>query len=234
MGLGDTDVDPESTPFHMEAQAEMLEEFMRALGHESFSIVCHDQGGAAAQLIAAQRPKLLRSLVLTDCVCYDNWPVPLVAHLQTLFRVPHAADLAITAGLFKANRVAGPLFRTGVHDKGSLSDEAIDEYLRPLHESSRSRARLGKFLLAGSPTPTLRAVPGLKRFDKPSLVVWAADDRHISPSWGHKLAEDIPGVVDFKLVPFCGHFWQEERPSEFVSHIGPFLAQHAGHEANHA
>jgi pimeloyl-ACP methyl ester carboxylesterase len=86
MGLGDTEVDPESDHFHMEAQAEMLLEFMTAQGHECFSIVCHDQGGAAAQIIAGRHPERLTCLVLTDCVCYNNWPTPTIASLQTLTR----------------------------------------------------------------------------------------------------------------------------------------------------
>ena len=79
----------------------------------------------------------------------------------------------------------------------------------------------------GSSIYTLRAVEGLRRFQRPTLVVWAADDRYISPSWGRKLFEEIPGALRFELVPFCGHFWQEERPSEFASIIGEFLSRHA-------
>ena len=53
----------------------------------------------------------------------------------------------------------------------------------------------------------------------------AADDYYISPSWGRRLQEDIPGARTMALVPFCGHFWQEERPAEFASIIGDFLAE---------
>jgi pimeloyl-ACP methyl ester carboxylesterase len=70
-------------------------------------------------------------------------------------------------------------------------------------------------------------VDGLKRFDKPTLILWAADDPHISPSWGRRLFDDIPGAERFELIPFCGHFWQEERPAEFAAHMGEFLARHA-------
>ena len=65
----------------------------------------------------------------------------------------------------------------------------------------------------------------LKKFDKPTMVIWAADDYYISPSWGKRLAEDIPGTKEFHLVPFCGHFWQEEKPAEFSSKIAVFLVK---------
>jgi pimeloyl-ACP methyl ester carboxylesterase len=230
MGLGDTDVDPERTKFHMEAQAEMLEELMATLGHESFAMVCHDQGGAAAQILAAFRPQLIRCWVITNCVCYDNWPVPAIARLQALMRVPVLPELFVRARLFHLLETKTPLsaFRRGVYDPAKLSDEAIEEYLRPLLAGQRERERFVKFLLAGSPAYTRRAVEGMRRFDKPTLVVWAADDHYLSPSWGRKLQEEIPGARRFELVPFCGHFWQEERPAEFAAQIGEFLAAHAG------
>jgi pimeloyl-ACP methyl ester carboxylesterase len=228
MGLGDTDVDPDTTRFDMEAQAEMLLDFMTVLGHETFAVVCHDQGGAAAQLIAARVPDRLTALVLTNCVAYDNWPVPAIARLQRLFQIPLLGDLAARSGLAEWLESSSPFsnFKRGVHDARKLSKEAIAEYLRPLRGSRRQRKLFRKFLLAGDSRYTELAANGLARFKKPTLVVWAADDVYLSPSWGKKLFEEIPGAEAFELIPFCGHFWQEERPSHFVSVIGKFLSKH--------
>ncbi len=230
MGLGDSDVDPDKTPMHMDAQAEMLVEFMETLGHSTFTLVCHDQGGAAAQIIAARMPHKLDAFVLTDCVCYDNWPVPAIRRMQRLSQLPFLSEVlnrnGITEWLQTSTRLSD--FKRGVFDESKLTSEAIHEYLRPLQEGPKERARFRKFLLAGSPRFTELIVDDLRKFDKPTLVVWAADDYYLSPSWGRKLAEDIPGTERFELVPFCGHFWQEERPAEFSSIIGSFLSEHLG------
>ena len=228
MGLGDTRVDPDADLFHMEAQAEMLAELMTALGHETFALVCHDQGGAAAQLLVGQHPNRITAFVITNCVCYDNWPVPAVRRLQAMARLPLLPRLAARLGLFHLVETRTPLsaFRRGMYRPRRLSDEAINEYLRPLTESCESRARFFKFLMAGSPIYTMRAVDGLRRFEKPTLVLWGADDHYLSPSWGKKLCEQIPGAERMELIPFCGHFWQEERPAEFASHMLAFLHEH--------
>jgi len=227
MGLGDTEVGPD-VPLHMDAQAEMLAELMTALGHETFSLVAHDQGGAAAQLLATRWPERIRCLVLTNCVAYDNWPVPEIARLQALWQVPMLPRLLVRSGAFlwRETRTAWSAFRRGVHDPARMTEEAIREYLRPLHGSAEERDRFIRFLLAGHSRYSMAAVPALRRFDRPTQVLWGAEDRYISPSWGAKLAEEIPGALDFRLIPFCGHFWQEERPAEFASHIGRFLARH--------
>lgn len=229
MGLGDTDVDPDRISFHMDAQAEMLLEFMEKLGHREFNVVCHDQGGAAVQIIAAKRPEVITNLVMTDCVCYDNWPVPKIAQLQSLARIPFLVDTLGRTGFFDWQEAKTPFsaFRRGVSSPDRFDEEAIHEYLRPIRSNAKARKRFVRFLMAGSPRYTMQAVEGLKRFSRPTMVIWAADDFYISPSWGRKLYEDIPGALRFELIPFCGHFWQEDRPSEFSSLIGAFLAEHS-------
>lgn len=226
MGLGDTIVDPASTRFHMDSQAEMLIEFMEKLGHTEFSIVCHDQGGAAAQIIAANTPQKVTRLVLTDCVCYDNWPVPAIKRLQDASQFKPLMNaftrLGISEWIETKSRFSS--FKKGVFNPERLTTETIQEYLRPM-KTAEGRERFRAFLMAGHPSYTQQAVHGLKQFKKPTAVIWGGDDFYLSPSWGRKLYEDIPGAQLFRIVPFCGHFWQEERPSEFASVMGEFLAK---------
>ena len=228
LGLGDTRMDPADGPCDMETQAEMLLAFMDALGHESFGLVCHDQGGAAAQIVAARLPERLRCLVITDAVCYDNWPVPVITWMQELARLPYFTDWAGRTGLIEWIEAKTPLsaFRRGLYRGDRLDPATLAEYLRPLRGDSTRRAQFRRFLMAGHSRYTELAVEGMKAFDKPTLVLWAADDKYLSPSWGKKLSEDVPGVCRFELIPFCGHFWQEERPAEFASHIRSFCREH--------
>ena len=232
MGLGDTEVDPDDTQFHMEAQAQMLEEFMRELGHERYSVVCHDQGGAAAQLLVTTIPDQISCFVITDAVCYDNWPVPVIAQLQTLSRLPVIAKALTRRGITAWLETKTPFsrFRTGVYDPARFSDETIREYVRPMVESDVGYERFKRFLLAGHPRYTLKAAEALKRFERPTTIVWACDDHYLSPSWAQRLYEDIPGAKSLELVPFCGHFWQEEKPAEFSAKIGRFIAAQLAQE----
>lgn len=228
MGLGDTKVDSNSESFHMEAQAEMLMEFMNVLGHEYFGVVCHDQGGAAVQIIAAHHPEKLTCLVITDSVCYDNWPTPTIAKLQKLAKIPLIMDILTKIGFFewRETQTRYSSFRRTAYNPEKISNEAIREYLRPGRKDRVAFKCFVNFLLAGDSSYTLRAVPGLKRFDKPTMIAWAADDSELSISWGKKLYDDIPGACRLEIVPFCGHFWQEESPLEFAVLISEFLSEY--------
>ena len=233
MGLGDTEVDPETTDFHMDAQSEMLLELMEKLGHETYGLVCHDQGGAAAEIMVSRLPGRIDAWVITDSVCYDNWPVPAIKQLQNLSRIPLLMNVLSRTGVIEwleCNTLLSN-FRRGVFQRDKLSAESIREYLRPLRESAEGRERFLRFLLAGNPRYSELAVSGLKKFDKPTLIIWAGDDYYLSPSWGRQLLEDIPGAERLEIVSFCGHFWQEERPSEFAGLMGRFLVEELGKAA---
>ena len=61
-------------------------------------------------------------------------------------------------------------------------------------------------------TPEL--LDGLRRFDHPTLLLWATDDPHFGPEWGKRLQADIQGVVRLELVHGAGHLLMEERPDQ--------------------
>lgn len=228
MGLGDTEVDPEGDNFHMKAQAKMLLEFMSDRGHERFGIVCHDQGGAAVQIIAARQPDKLLCLVITDSVCYDNWPTLTILKLQKLAKVPLIMYILTKIGFFdwRETRTRFSSFRQAAYHPDRISNEVIREYLRTDRIDREAIKSFKKFLLAGDSSYTMQVVSYLKKFDKPTLVIWAADDPELSISWGKKLYDEIPGARRFEVIPFCGHFWQEERPLEGAALIGEFLKKH--------
>ena len=227
MGLGDTDIDPATTDVSMPAQAAMLDAFLDACGIASAHVVAHDQGGAAVQILTTRYPRRVDRLVLTDCVCYDNWPVPAIRQMMAFARVPILSDAVLRSGMMEWIESSTPFskFRRGVSRGSRLSKESIGEYLRPLRGTPSERARFRKFLLAGDACHTIAVAPLLRSVHCPTLVIWGADDVYIPPRWGRRLFEDIPGAVRFELIARAGHFWQEERPSAFAEHIASFLKE---------
>jgi pimeloyl-ACP methyl ester carboxylesterase len=222
MGLGDTVVSPYAD-FTAPMQAELLLEWLDKLGLDDVLLVGHEQGGAVAQQIVANHPERVSGLVLVDSVAYDNWPIPLAAQVMRLARTPGLDTVAYALDLPRRLAHNARLgFRRAVHDNSVMTDAVIDEYLRPV-STVEGRERARRYLLAGDSRYTLECVPGLQAFEKPALVVWGADDAFFSPSWGVRLAADLPGCDGVELLPFCGHLVPEERPEELASLIGRLL-----------
>jgi pimeloyl-ACP methyl ester carboxylesterase len=58
------------------ALARLVADLCEGLGLEQIDLVGNDFGGVVAQVVAATRPELLRSLVLTNCDTDGNFPPP--------------------------------------------------------------------------------------------------------------------------------------------------------------
>ncbi len=230
LGLGDTG-GPIASDYSMPAQVEMLVGLLDAKGIDRVHVVGHDQGGAAAQIFATSHSDRTDRLILTNCVAYDNWPVPIIRALQLT---------AHSRGLFHAlasTRVGERIVRSrigyqhGVHDRANLPQTTIDEYLRPTHDRRRAtpdryvaRERLRRFTLAGDCAYTQAIAPALRKFDHPTLVVWGRNDRFIPLRWGQKLADEIGGAGALEEIDACGHFSPEDQPEALAAHITRFFA----------
>ncbi len=64
----------------------------------------------------------------------------------------------------------------------------------------------------------------LGRIDVPTLLVWGASDRVVSPEYGRAYAAMIPGAR-FELIERAGHHPEIEQPEAFVDHVVWFLAR---------
>jgi len=224
MGLGDTET-PLDHRYDMEAQAEKLLELADRLGFATFTLVCHDQGGAAAQWLAVHNPERIERLIMTNCVCYDNWPVPIVARFAKVFSVKPLANLVHRLRLNEWWGKSPVGIRLGVYDPALLTDFAIDEYTKINRMGPGKFEQFRLFTLAGDCRYTLEAAEKFGQFDRPTMIVWGGNDRWLNVSWGRKLYDDIAGARRMEVVPFAGHFLQEEKPELVAKYIREFMSE---------
>ena len=224
MGLGDTET-PLDHRYDMKAQAEKLLELADHLGLETFTLVCHDQGGAAAQWLAVNHPERIERFIITNCVCYDNWPVPIVARFMNMFRVKPLARLAYLTrmGLWWGRSPVG--IRLGVHDPAAVSDFAVDEYMKISTLGPDKFEQFRRFALAGDCSCTVEAARKFGGFRRPTMVIWGGNDRWLNVSWGRRIYDDIAGARRMEVVPFAGHFLQEEKPELLGQYIREFMGE---------
>ena len=196
LGLGDTETS-EGADWSLRAQAAMVVGFLDALGIERTHVVGHDHGGALAQLLAAEHPERVDRLVISNAEAYDNWPSAEERAFVRATQVPLLGDLILWTWSCR------PMFRfplkaaKAVHDPKVLSAELLDGYVRA-NLSDRHRRDKTKRFLAGQFDPehnrtTTDLLNGLRRFDRPTLLVWAKDDPRFGPEWDF-LAEQVPGA----------------------------------------
>jgi pimeloyl-ACP methyl ester carboxylesterase len=230
LGLGDTET-PDGADWTLPAQTDAVLGLLDHLDLDRVAVVGHDQGGAIAQLIAVDHPERISALVLADAEAYDNWPSAEELPFVRATQLPIVGRLVLWAwsrrALFRWALAAGK----AVHDRAALTDELVDGYiaanLRTAHRRAKTRRFLAAQLDATNQARTGAAVPGLRRFTKPTLIVWGERDVHFPPEWGRRLRDDIPGVRRLEILPDTGHLLMEERPARLAALIAEFVREDA-------
>jgi pimeloyl-ACP methyl ester carboxylesterase len=227
LGLGDTETlwDADWSP---SAQAAMVVGFLDQLGIERAHMVGHDHGGAIAQLLAAEHPERIDRLVLSNVEAYDNWPSATERPFMAVTQLPLLGDLVLWLWSRPRPFRLTLLEAHAVHNPAVLTPELLRGYIRANLGDGHRRAKTRRFL-AGQVDPahtrvTLELLPGLRRFDHPTLLIWGQDDPHFGPRWAERLHHDIPGAVGVELLPETGHLLMEERPERFAELVSTFLA----------
>lgn len=228
LGLGDTETAPDAD-WSLPAQAAMVVGLLDGLDIERAHMVGHDHGGAVAQLLAAEHPERIDRLVISNAEAYDNWPSAAERPFLTLVRLPLLGDAALWLWSRRWAVRLSLIEGKAVHNPKVLTTELLNGYIRA-NMSDRHRRAKSKRFLAGQSDPannrvTLDLLDGLRRFDHPTLLVWAAEDPHFGPKWGERLLHDIPGAVRLELLPETGHLLMEERPERFAALVDQFLAE---------
>jgi pimeloyl-ACP methyl ester carboxylesterase len=95
-------------------------------------------------------------------------------------------------------------------------------YTEPVRTNDGVRRDMARMLRAVDAQDTLEAARKLPRFDKPALVLWAADDRIFPLEHGRRLAELLP-QGRFETMPDSRTFIPEEQPEMLAGRIRAFL-----------
>ncbi|MFC8538353.1 alpha/beta fold hydrolase [Streptomyces sp. NPDC057249] len=201
--------------------ARLVAEFLERLDLRDVTLVMSDWGGAQA-LVSEGRDERIGRLVITSCEAFDNFPpgVP-GSNLFTSAKLPGGINLAFK--LLKLKPMRRLPMTWGWMSKRPVPHEVMNAWFTPLWTSKEIRRDLRKYVLGVPPKSELLGwAEKLRDFDRPALVVWAAEDKVMPPEHGRRLAELLPKgrlveIEDsYTLIP-------EDQPAQLSGHIRSFL-----------
>jgi pimeloyl-ACP methyl ester carboxylesterase len=229
LGLGDTETSP-TGDWSLTAQASTVIQLLDSLGIQRAHVVGHDHGGAVAQLLAADYPTRVGRLILANAEAYDNWPSAEERPFVRVTQVPLLGDFVLWLWSRPAVLRFTLVRAKAVHDRRALTPEFINALIRANLGDRRRRHKTRRFLAkqfdSRNNRATLDLLPALRRFDHPTLLIWANNDPHFGPEWGERLRQDIPGTERLEILDSTGHLLMEERPERVATLIRDFLRSH--------
>jgi pimeloyl-ACP methyl ester carboxylesterase len=172
--------------------ARLVAEFLDRLDLDDVTLAGNDTGGALVQLLAAEDAPRVGRIVLVSCDAFENFPPGLTGKTLVLSgRLPPALF-----GLFMQQLRLWALRRLPFAF-GWLTlrgDAATARWIEPVLEQREIRRDTVRVLraIAAERDLLLEAAERLPAFERPALVVWAAQDRVMPPEHGRRLAELLP------------------------------------------
>lgn len=213
LGLGYTRPAP-GADVGLVAQASMLAELLNRLGVTIADIIANDSGTAIAQILAANYPDLVRSMLLTNGdVEVDSPPEPLLPVIQ-LAQQGGFAQAMVTAALNDKTFARSPegvigLTFTRPHE---VSDEAIDIYFGPLVETPERVALTDSYAVSLLPNPLVGLEERLRTCTVPTAILWGTGDKFFKPGNVDYLRDVLPNVTYTQHVEGAALFFPEEYP----------------------
>lgn len=172
-------------------QVRLLAEFLDALGLTDVVLVGNDWGGPH-MLVPQGLADRVGRLVLVSCEAFDNIPPGLPGRVLGLSaRLPGGPMLAAWSLRVPPLRRLPLTF--GWMARRPIPADVLDGWMRSLRTRSAVRRDFRKYARGIPPKRELiAATEALGRFDRPALVVWAAEDKVMPPEHGRRLAELLP------------------------------------------
>lgn len=220
MGFG-CSAKPPKGPYTLEKQAELVGRFAHAIQAPSVHLVGHSYGGAVclfllSGLVQQGYPELeVRSLILTDTVCYPQEFPGFIKLLRTPF------INWVSLNLVPARTSAKSILELCYYSKEKITEETILEYASGLKQSGSHEALVSTARQI-IPSNMEKILESYGRIDVPTLLIWGDHDRIIPLELGKRLLKEIPSA-SIEVFKKCGHIPQEEYPEETTNKIRSFL-----------
>jgi pimeloyl-ACP methyl ester carboxylesterase len=187
----------------MAAQARWMWELMDALGIERVTLIAHDVGSAAAQLMTVSAPMRVRGLVVLDGVHAGEWAMAAIESIRSW-------DPSQAQRLFPvlARRLG--------------STPAMRELLRA-YEGEQGGLRLIRAACDLDPSQTEHIGAALRASGVPAAVLWGERDQFLPID---TVARPLAQLLGAPLVQLPGgHFTPLDCPAEVAAALREFLAQ---------
>lgn len=216
---------PPQTDLSPGGLAVLVAEFLEALDLREVTLVGNDTGGAIAQLLVTSRPDRVAALVLVSCDAFGNFPPGLPGRtMAALCRVPgglYAAALSLRIpALRRLPMTFGWMTRR-------TDDGVVGGWLGAFLSSPGVRRDTARVMRAVTSQDLIAAAERLPGFDRPALVIWAAQDKVMPLTHADRLARLLPQAPEpiligdsYTLVPLDQPGASPRRVREFVSRTG--------------
>jgi haloalkane dehalogenase len=218
IGFGQSDKPEEIGWYSYDRHVDSITRLVTELDLVDITLVVHDWGGPIGLRFAVENPeRVARLVILNTGIGGGSAPSKTWLRFRAVVReLGGALDI-------------GRLVEAGTTN--GLDDETRAAYDAPFPTpESKAGALAFPELVPTDPdhpntAPMNRVRDALRSWDRPTLVVWGADDAVLPVGIAQAFVDLIPGAHGPVLIEGASHFLQEDRPEEVADAILSFTAR---------
>jgi haloalkane dehalogenase len=216
VGFGRSDKPTDLAWYSYDRHTAMLATLLEDLDLSDTTIVVHDWGGPIGLRLAVEHRERIERLVILDTGLFTGTQRMTDAWLAFRDFVARTEDLPV-----------GMLVRGAC--SADPGDEVIAAYDAPFPDAaSKAGARAFPLMIphdedAPGAAAGRRVLAALADDDRPTLMLWGAEDPVLPPATGERFAEAI-GREHPRVIEGASHFLQEDRGEQIGAAIAQWLA----------
>jgi pimeloyl-ACP methyl ester carboxylesterase len=213
-GYGASIPEGETHDISIAKQADYLVAWMRDQGLERAVLAGHDLGGGVVQIAAVRHPEMVSGLFLTNAICYDSWPIPMVKGIAMAGSILKYAPDGSLHTLMKT------MFSKG-HETDAAADAAFEAHA-PHYDRHGGAEAFVRQTRSLDDDDTKAISDQLPTLGIPARIVWGADDEFQKIEYGERLARDLKAPL--KRIEGGKHFTPEDHPDIIADEINTLIA----------
>ncbi len=204
--------------------SEVMEQFLRELGLERFTLYLQDYGGPVGFRIAVRHPGWIEALVIQNANAYEEGLTPLLELRRPYWGQGTGENERVVLKTFTMARTQWK-YLNGARDKSRISPDAwnMDQFFL-----ERTGSKLIHLQLQADYGSNVKRYPEwqdyFRRYQPPTLIVWGRNDEIYGPKGAEAYKRDLRNIEVHLLK--SGRFALEEYCVEMADHLRRFLKAH--------
>jgi haloalkane dehalogenase len=216
IGFGRSDKPEDVGWYSYDRHVDSIARLAAELDLRDLTLVVHDWGGPIGLRVAVEHPERIERVVMLN-TGIGGGRAPSDTWLRFRDVVRERGGALDIGRLVEAGTANG------------LADDVRAAYDAPF-PTAESKAGVLAFpeLVPTDPDhpnaePMNRVLEAMTKWEKPTLVVWGAEDTVLPPHFAVRFVELIPGARGPVLIEGASHFLQEDKPDEVAEAIRDFI-----------
>jgi pimeloyl-ACP methyl ester carboxylesterase len=220
-----SDKPPRVENYQVDRLSDDILALIRALGRERATLIAHDWGGVVAWRFAMDYPQAVNRLVVMNAphpVAFARemrrgWSQRLKSWYMFCFQVPWLPEALLTLSPLTTARL---FFQRTAVRRSAFSESDLAVMAAALAQPGAMGAMI-HWYRAAFRHPSAR---GTRAIEAPTLLIWAEDDVALGKALTYDLERWVPDLQRH-YIPSCGHWVQNEAPSEVNERMMAFLRE---------